>query len=122
MALYDRLLKKFNESYGVVVVNNGYPPLTREYMSRMLMSKKTGETVGDYVGATMNTQYGRLERLEKERAGMTDEMRARVDQAKMAEQSAQVRQEKRRDRVNPKGEGEQSEEFCICGQQPRRIF
>ena len=102
-ALYDRLLKKLNESYGAAVVNNGYPPLTREYMSRMLMSKKTGETVGDYVGSTMNTQYGRLERLEKERAGMTDEMRARVDQAKVAEQSAQVRQEKRRDRVNPKG-------------------
>jgi hypothetical protein len=101
-ALYDRLLKKLNESYGAVVVNNGYPPLTREYMSRMLMSKKTGETVGDYVGASMNTQYGKLEKQGKERAEMTDEMRTRADQAKKAEQSAQVRQEKRHDRTNPK--------------------
>jgi len=103
LALYDRLLKKLNESYSAAVVNNGYPPLTKEYLSRMLMSKKTGETVGDYLGATMNTQYGKMEKQDKERAGMTDEMKTRVDQAKKAEQSAQVRQEKRHDRAKPKG-------------------
>ena len=104
-ALYDRLLKQLNESYSAAVVNMGYPPLTREYVSRMLMSKKSGETVGDYVGATMNTQYGKLEEQRKERAGMTDEMKTRADQAKNAEQSAQVRREKRRVRANPKRSG-----------------
>jgi len=83
-ALYDRLLKQLNESYSAAVVNMGYPPLTREYVSRMLMSKKSGETVGDYVGATMNTQYGKLEEQRRERAGMTDEMKTRADQAKNA--------------------------------------
>ena len=104
-ALYDRLLKQLNESYSAAVVNMGYPPLTREYVSRMLMSKKSGETVGDYVGATMNTQYGKLEEQRRERAGMTDEMKTRADQAKNAEQSAQVRREKRRVRANPKRSG-----------------
>jgi hypothetical protein len=104
-ALYDRLLKQLNESYSAAVVNMGYPPLTREYVSRMLMSKKSGETVADYVGATMNTQYGKLEEQRKERAGMTDEMKTRADQAKNAEQSAQVRREKRRVRANPKRNG-----------------
>jgi len=103
-ALYDRLLKQLNESYSAVVVNMGYPPLTREYVSRMLMSKKSGETVGDYVGWTMDKQYGKLEKQRKERAGMTDEMKTRADQAKKAEQLAQVRREKRRNRVNPKRE------------------
>jgi hypothetical protein len=101
-ALYDRLLKQLNESYSAAVVNMGYPPLTREYVSRMLMSKKSGETVGDYVGGTMDTQYGKLEKQRKERAGMTDEMKTRADQAKNAEQSAQARREKRRNRANPK--------------------
>lgn len=104
-ALYDRLLKQLNESYSAAVVNMGYPPLTREYVSRMLMSKKSGETVADYVGATMNTQYGKLEEQRRERAGMTDEMKTRADQAKNAEQSAQVRREKRRVRANPKRSG-----------------
>jgi hypothetical protein len=104
-AFYDRLLKQMNESYSVAVVNMGYPPLTKEYVSRMLMSKKSGETVADYVGATMNTQYGKLEEQRKERAGMTDEMKTRADQAKNAEQSAQVRREKRRVRANPKRSG-----------------
>jgi hypothetical protein len=104
-ALYDRLLKQLNESYSAAVVNMGYPPLTREYVSRMLMSKKSGETVGDYVGATMNTQYGKLEEQRRERSGMTDEMKTRADQAKNAEQSAQVRREKRRVRANPKRSG-----------------
>jgi hypothetical protein len=104
-ALYDRLLKQLNERYSAAVVNMGYPPLTREYVSRMLMSKKSGETVADYVGATMNTQYGKLEEQRKERAGMTDEMKTRADQAKNAEQSAQVRREKRRVRANPKRNG-----------------
>ena len=104
-ALYDRLLKQLNERYSAAVVNMGYPPLTREYVSRMLMSKKSGETVGDYVGATMNTQYGKLEEQRRERAGMTDEMKTRADQAKNAEQSAQVRREKRRVRANPKRSG-----------------
>jgi hypothetical protein len=66
------------------------------------MSKKSGETVGDYVGVTMDTQIGKLEKQGKERAGMTDEMKTRADQAKKAEQSAQAHREKRRDRVNPK--------------------
>jgi len=101
-ALYDRLLKQLNESYSAAVVNMGYPPLTREYVSRMLMSKKSGETVGDYVGGTMDTQYGKLEKQRKERAGMTDEMKTRADQPKKAEQSAQARREKRRNRANPK--------------------
>ena len=104
-ALYDRLLKQLNESYSAAVVNMGYPPLTREYVSRMLMSKKSGETVADYVGATMNTQYGKLEEQRRERAGMTEEMKTRADQAKNAEQSAQVRREKRRVRANPKRSG-----------------
>jgi hypothetical protein len=104
-ALYDRLLKQLNESYSAAVVNRGYPPLTREYVSRMLMSKKSGETVADYVGATMNTQYGKLEEQRRERAGMTDEMKTRADQAKNAEQSVQVRREKRRVRANPKRSG-----------------
>ena len=101
-ALYDRLLKQLNESYSAAVVNMGYPPLTREHVSRMLMSKKSGETVGDYVGGPMDTQYGKLKEQRKERAGMTDEMKTRADQAKKAEQSVQVRREKRRDRANPK--------------------
>jgi hypothetical protein len=104
-ALYDRLLKQLNESYSAAVVNMGYPPLTREYVSRMLMSKKSGETVGDYVGGMMDTQYGKLEEQRRERAGMTDEMKTRADQAKNAEQSAQVRREKRRVRANPKRSG-----------------
>jgi hypothetical protein len=102
-ALYERLLKQLNESYSAAVVNMGYPPLTREYVSRMLMSKKSGETVGDYVGVTMDTQYGKLEEQGKERAGMTDEMKTRADQAKKAEQSVQAHREKRRYRANPKG-------------------
>jgi hypothetical protein len=101
-ALYDRLLKQLNESYSAAVVNMGYPSLTREYVSRMLMSKKSGETVGDYVGGMMDTQYGKLEEQRRERAGMTDEMRARADQAKKVERSVQARREKRRDRGNPK--------------------
>ncbi len=101
-ALYDRLLKQLNESYSAAVVNMGYPLLTREYVSRMLMSKKSGETVGDYVGGMMDTQYGKLEEQRRERAGMTDEMRARADQAKKVERSVQARREKRRDRGNPK--------------------
>jgi hypothetical protein len=101
-ALYERLLKQLNESYSAAVVNMGYPPLTREYVSRMLMSKKSGETVGNYVGVAMDTQYGKLEKQGKERAGMTDEMKTRADQAKKAEQSAQAHREKRRDRGNPK--------------------
>jgi len=104
-ALYDRLLKQLNESYSAAVVNMGYPPLTREYVSRMLMSKKSGETVADYVGATMNTQYGKLEEQRRERAGMTEEMKTRADQAKNAEQSAQAHREKRRVRANPKRSG-----------------
>ena len=101
-ALYDRLLKQLNESYSAAVVNMGYPPLTREHVSRMLMSKKSGETVGDYVGGTIDTQYGKLEEQRKERAGMTDEMKTRSNQAKKAEQSIQARREKRRNRGNPK--------------------
>ena len=101
-ALYDRLLKQLNESYSAAVVNMGYPPLTREHVSRMLMSKKSGETVGDYVGGTIDTQYGKLEEQRKERAGMTDEMKTRSDQAKKVERSIQARREKRRNRGNPK--------------------
>jgi hypothetical protein len=101
-ALYDRLLKQLNESYSAAVVNMGYPLLTREYVGRMLMSKKSGETVGDYVGGMMDTQYGKLVEQRRERAGMTDEMKTRADQSKKAEQSVQARREKRRDRGNPK--------------------
>jgi hypothetical protein len=50
----------------------------------------------------MDTQYGKLEKQGKERAGMTDEMKTRADQAKKAEQSAQAHREKRRYRANPK--------------------
>jgi len=103
-ALYDRLLKQLNESYSAAVVNMGYPPLTREYVSRMPMSKKSGETVGDYVGGTMDTQYGKLEKQRRERVGMSEEMKIRMEQAKGAEHLARTtaRQQKRRGRINPK--------------------
>jgi hypothetical protein len=94
-AFYDRLLMRLNENYNAAVENMGYPPLTREYVGSMLMSKKSGEKVGEYVDWIIGANY---ERLEK----MTDEMKARMEQAKEMERFARAHRVKARRRPNPK--------------------
>jgi hypothetical protein len=94
-AYFDRLLRALNESYGTAATATGYPPLTRAYVSRMLLSKKSGETVGEYVDWIIGANYERLEKL-------TDEMKARMEQAKEMERFARAHRVKARRRPNPK--------------------
>jgi hypothetical protein len=94
-AFYDRLLMQLNENCGVAATATGYPPLTRKYVSSMLLSKKSGETVGEYVDWIIGANYERLENL-------TDEAKARMEQAKEMERFARAHLEKARPRPNPK--------------------
>jgi len=94
-AYFERLRKHLDESCGAAVTATGYPPLERGDVSRMPMSKKSGETVGEYVDWIIGANYERLEKL-------TDEAKAKMEQAKEMERFARAHREKARRRSNPK--------------------